>query len=159
RRYGTVETLLSIMKYNGGHLRREEVRSILEIKVIVDKLAVELAVQRLTDEDLNKLRVRLQTMEQQSDLADNAAEAAFEFYHEITMISGNTLLPLIYRSFRVPVVHLWTRFVRKYGNQTVCKNAKSIYNAFEKRDMDEVVKAAEAAVTVSIIGPREIYED
>lgn len=31
RRKGTIETLVAIMKYNGGALRRNEVRSILEV--------------------------------------------------------------------------------------------------------------------------------
>ena len=31
RRKGTVETLVAIMKYNGGRIRREEIRSILEV--------------------------------------------------------------------------------------------------------------------------------
>lgn len=155
RRYGTVETLLSIMTYNGGHLRKEEVRSILEIKVIVDRLAAELAVEKLTEEDLLALEGRLETMCRQT----GGAEAVFEFYHELTMISGNTLLPLIYRSFRVPVVHLWTRFLQKYGNQTACDSASAILAAVKARDKEAAVRAVEAAVSASILGPREIYED
>src|SRR5690554_2929784 len=55
RRYGTVETLLSIMNYNGGQLRKDEIKSILEVKLIVDKLAVELSIEQITDEHITCL--------------------------------------------------------------------------------------------------------
>ena len=158
RRYGTVETLLSIMNYNGGHLRRDEVRSILEMKVVVDKLAAELAVKKITKNDLLILRRRLDALEQANG-DEKGADAAFEFYHELAMISGNTLLPLIYRSFRVPVVHLWKRFMRKYGVDIAHNSAAAIYRALETRDKNAAVSAVEAAVSASIIGSRGIYED
>ena len=37
RRRGTIETLLSIMKYNGGSLRNEEIRSIFEVRIALYK--------------------------------------------------------------------------------------------------------------------------
>lgn len=40
RRAGTMETLKSIMTYNRGRLRNEEIRSILEVRDALDKLAV-----------------------------------------------------------------------------------------------------------------------
>ena len=44
RRNGTMETLISIMKYNGGRLRDAEIRSILELRIALDTLAVELCI-------------------------------------------------------------------------------------------------------------------
>lgn len=158
RREGTVETLLSIMKYNGGQLGRTEVKSILEFKLIVDKLAVELTVDKIGEADLNRLAEKLLSLEEQVDVPKMVADAAFDFYHEIAMISGNTLLPLIYRSFRVPVIHLWTRFVIKYGSATVVSNASAIYRALEARDRAAAVQAVENAVSASILGSHEIYE-
>lgn len=159
RRFGTVDTLLSIMNYNGGHLRRDEIRSILELKIIIDKLAAELAVQKLTDADVAALKNRLNSMKQAEGQIQEGAEATFEFYHELAMISGNTLLPLIYRSFRVPVVHLWGRFLRKYGSQVALASASSLYIAIQSRNKEAAIAAAEAAVSASIAGGREIYED
>lgn len=159
RRQGTVETLLSIMKYNGGHLGRTEVKSILEFKLIVDKLAVELAVDEIEAADELLLQQKLEGIERQSAEPAAVADAAFDFYHEIAMISGNTLLPLIYRSFRIPVTHLWIRYIRKYGYETVFHNASAIFFALQTRDRGEAAQAVEAAVSASILGSREIYED
>ncbi len=158
RRYGTVETLLSIMNYNGGHLHRDEIRSILEIKMIVDKLAVELSVERHSDEDIDSLESYLDKMQQLNDNSEKAADAAFSFYHEIAMTSQNTLLPLIYRSFRIPVTHLWIRFIEKYGNEVVCNSAKEILNALKSHDRAKALASVEKAISASISGSREIYE-
>ncbi len=158
RRYGTVETLLSIMNYNGGHLRRDEIRSILEIKMIVDKLAVELSVDRHTDENIASLERYLDKMGHLNDNIEKAADAAFSFYHELAMTSQNTLLPLIYRSFRVPVTHLWIRFIQKYGNEVVCNSAREILKALKSQDKGQAVASVEKAISASISGSKEIYE-
>src|SRR5690606_16329150 len=139
RRHGTVESLLSIMNYNGGHLRKDEIRSILEIKMIVDKLSVELSVDRHTDEDIDSLERYLDKLQHLNDNIEKAADAAFSFYHELAMTSQNTLLPLIYRSFRVPVTHLWIRFIQKYGIQVVYNSAQRILNALKNHDKEEAV--------------------
>lgn len=160
RRYGTVETLLSIMNYNGGQLRRDDIRSILEMKMVVDKLAVELASENGNDEKFKNLEKRLEEMKLVEDKdVKKAAAATFEFYHEITMISGNTLLPLIYRSFRVPVLELWERFIRKYGNEVVCNSTDHIFAALVKHDKAQAIEGVETAIAASIKGKREIYDE
>ena len=156
RRYGTVDTLLSIMNYNGGHLGRDEIQSILEIKMIVDKLAVELSVDRHTDEDINSLEGYLNKI--RNDNIEEAAHATFTYYHELAMTSQNTLLPLIYRSFRVPVSHLWIRFIQKYGSDVVYYSAQNILMALKDHDKERAVKCVEKAIAATISGPKEIYE-
>ena len=48
RRKGTVETLVAIMKYNGGRIRREEIRSILEVRIALDTLIARLSIPMIT---------------------------------------------------------------------------------------------------------------
>ncbi len=114
RRKGTADTLLSIMKYNGGRLQRDDIRSILEIKEVLDRLVVQLAIQKITDEETARLQALLDAL-QAADTPESAAAAAFSFYHELALISGNTLVPLIYYSFKSPILSLWERFCIKYG--------------------------------------------
>lgn len=158
RRYGTAETLLSIMNYNGGHLRNDEIRSILEIKMIMDTLAAELAVDKCTTDDLNLLEAHLHEMEKQTKNDETTADATFNFYHELCMISDNTLLPLIYRSFRIPITHLWIRFAQKHGNKTLCHNAGTILEALKARDKDAARNAVSQSLNRAISGENRIYE-
>ena len=53
RRKGTLDTLMAIMKYNGGRLRNEEIRSILEVRIALDTLAAQLCIDRISDEEVD----------------------------------------------------------------------------------------------------------
>ncbi|MCL1983232.1 MAG: GntR family transcriptional regulator [Clostridiales bacterium] len=158
RRHGTIEILLSILDSNGGHLRRAEIRSILELKIVLDKLALDLAIPILTEDSLNAVKNKFAAMCEEPQ-TDRLAEAAFEFYHEIAMISSNTLLPLIYHSFRIPIIYLWTRYIKKNGKEALLGNAALVMAAIEDRDVDAAKAALESAVSGAMSGPNEIYED
>ena len=58
RRKGTLDTLLSIMKYNGGKIRNEEIRSILEVRIALDTLVAQLCIDRITEEEIQLLEIR-----------------------------------------------------------------------------------------------------
>ncbi len=158
RRSGTADTLLSIMKYNGGRLRRDEVRSILEIKLVLDRLAAELAVAKASEEDIAVLSSRLFTFSQ-AKTPQEAAEAAFGYYHELALVSGNTLVPLIYHSFRAPILSLWARFARKYGVASLYENAQQLHEYLQNRDAPGAIRCVEQSVGDAIAGATEIYED
>ena len=92
RRAGTLDTLKSIMTYNRGRLRNEEIRSILEIRDALDKLAAAGIIACASEEDIAALFRAAETIREAGDNR-HAAEAAFAFQHELAMQSGNTLLP------------------------------------------------------------------
>ncbi|HEX3077367.1 MAG TPA: FCD domain-containing protein, partial [Lachnospiraceae bacterium] len=106
---GTLETLISIMNYNGGILREAEIRSILELRIALDTLAVELSIPKITDDEIAVLKEYVKQLEE-TDSPEIASELSFRFQHELAILSGNTLMPLIFSSFKVPILSLWERF-------------------------------------------------
>ena len=56
RKNGTLETLVSIMKYNGGSLAKDEVKSVLELRIVLVNLASSLALENASDEELANLQ-------------------------------------------------------------------------------------------------------
>ena len=56
RRDGTLETLIAIMNYNGGILRDDEIRSILELRIALDSLAVRLCIPKITESEIRILK-------------------------------------------------------------------------------------------------------
>lgn len=156
RRTGTLETLISIMNYNGGHLRDEEIRSILEIRIALDCFAVQLCIDHITDEDLALLLEKV-TLIKTAATDSEAASAAFEFQHELAFLSKNTLIPLIFHSFRIPVLALWERFCFLYGKEALYKNNYILWSYLRRRDTDGAVKWIQDSVNESIHGKREIY--
>lgn len=156
RRHGNIETLLSIMTYNGGMLKKEEIRSILETRIALESLAVQLCVPRITDEEIELLREKTANIAKVASPAETA-EAAFEFQHELAIMSGNTLIPLIFQSFRPAVLTLWMRFCSLYGADAIYKNTFILWSYLKRRDAAGAVKWIEDSLNESIQGKREIY--
>ncbi len=98
RRNGNLSTLIAIMEYNGGTLGREEIRSILEVRRALEQLAVGLILRNATDEDIERLGDLVAHIAG-AQTPQQAAERAFEFQHELALISGNSILPLFYYSY------------------------------------------------------------
>lgn len=156
RRAGTLDTLKSIMTYNRGRLRNEEIRSILEVRDALDKLAVAGIIQRASEEDI---RLLIQAAENIRQAGDNrhAAEAAFAFQHELAMQSGNTLLPLIFRSFYSSVLVLWERFCALNGADMLYETSRRLCDHIQQRDLPGAVAWIDYCTREAISGGRRIY--
>lgn len=158
RRNGTIETLLAIMNYNGGILRRAEIKSILEIRLALDTLAVRLVIPKISGSELELLKKYVEDLKY-AENGTKAAEIAFGFHHELGMISGNTLLPLIFYSFKFPIISLWERFWRMYGAQSLYRNTEELYRCIEKKDTAGAIASISRTISDTIDGNRQIYFD
>lgn len=156
RRAGTMETLKSIMTYNRGRLRNEEIRSILEVRDALDKLAVADIIPHVTELDNMLLLKKVEAIRQARDNRQ-AAEAAFAFQHELAMLSGNTLLPLIFRSFYSSVLVLWERFCALHGIDTLYQTSCRLCGHIRDKDIPGAVAWIDYCTWETISGSRRIY--
>ena len=74
------------------------------------------------------------------------------------VIGGNTILPLIYYSFKDPLVALWVRFCGRYGNLALVRNTETLYSFLKKRDADGAICWINAYLERIISGSQQIYE-
>ena len=156
RRYGTTETLLSIMHYNGGTLRKTELKSLLEIRLVLETLALESAVPRLTKEDLAVLKELAEEFGGSEDPSESA-QLIFRFHHELCVLSGNTLLPLIFHSFREPAINLWERYFTLHGVEVLHNSTMELYGCLERRDAERAVAVFRGTLQSAIDGGVSIY--
>lgn len=156
RKYGTTETLVSIMHYNGGMLRDKEVRSTLEVRIIFMNLAATLAIDHASDDEIHALEHYVTELENCQD-PEEAASLIFQFSHELSFISGNSLLPLFFISFRDLVSSLWVRFATQYGTASLAESAATIYRYVEARDKEGATNYITTSTQESIDGTRQIY--
>lgn len=160
RRTGNLDTLLAIMHYNGGILGKEEIRSILETRWALEQMTVRRAIEFASDEELEQLSVHVSALaERPEPTPAQAAEIAFRFHHEMTLVGGNHILPLIYTSFKVPCIALWIRFCKKYGVSTLYNNVAELYRLLLNRDTAGVSAWSDAYLAEAIGGSQQIYED
>lgn len=156
RRASTMETLKSIMTYNRGRLRNEEIRSILEVRDALDKLAVADIIPHVTELDNTLLLEKVEAIRQARDNRQ-AAEAAFAFQHELAMLSGNTLLPLIFRSFYSSVLVLWERFCALHGIDTLYQTSCRLCGHIRDKDIPGAVAWIDYCTRETVSGSRRIY--
>lgn len=158
REKGKIETLISIFTSNGDILSKNEVRSIIEIRLSLEKLAVENVVREATDEELQSLKPLLLAMKESSTPRE-CADAAYNFHHALNILSRNSILPLFYASSRNAISGLWERYSRKYGNKALYENASKLYNLICSREKEKAISWCEEYVGASIHGALEIYSD
>ena len=145
RRKGTVETLVAIMRYNGGAMRDHEVASLLQVRNALETLCVEQVIQTATDEELADLSELLHTIEEAAEPED-AANAVYAFHHELAALSGNMLLPLLYHSFKPESIYLWTISFKREGKTKMYKRKERLYQALLNRDVKEAVRLTQESI-------------
>ena len=135
RRKGTLETLVTIMRFNGGILRPLELKSLLDVRRVLEKLCMEQVIQNATDAQLKQIEPLLDAIESAAT-PDESAEAVFAFHHELAVLSGNALLPLLYHSFRPESVQLWKYYSSYNGCRAIYTIKLALYQALLNRDIE-----------------------
>ncbi len=156
RKKGKLDTLISIMKFNGGTLPAADVLSILQIRKVLTSLALELAIPRITDEEVKQLFKCSSDLDKTNDCA-RAAEIVFDFDHLLCNFSGNTLLPLIFYSFKAPNTTLFERFFRLHGFDVMRKRTDAICVAIRARDLKTSVDVMSRSIDETISGGTMIF--
>lgn len=158
RREGTLETFVSMMGYNGGMLKKSEIKSILEVRMIMDTLAVQLAIPKIANDELEILKAIIENL-RNSTTPERAAEWAYKFHHELSVISGNTFLPLIFSSSKFPVCSLWERYCRIHGIDSLYQNNYELFDCIARKDLDSAIASINRTIKTIIEGCHQIYSE
>ena len=149
RRKGSMETLVAIMRYNGGALRQNEVRSLLETREAMESLCVKLVCERVSTGELEQLSPILDGIRDAKD-PEEAAEQTFVFHHELAVLSGNVLMPLLYHSIHPQGVYLWSMYCKRSGIQQLYQIKLRLYSALLNRDVDSAMEQTRAIMQNAI---------
>ena len=133
RRKGTVETLVAIMRYNGGAMRQHEVVSLLQVRGSLEVLCIDLVIDHADQLNFNCMEPIMQAMADAKSPED-MAEAVFSFHHELAVLSGNVLLPLLYYSFKPEGIYLWSMAGKHYSLSEIYRDKAQLYEAILNRD-------------------------
>lgn len=155
---GSVDILVSMMNYNKGMLRKPEVRSSIELKILFDTFAIKHMTPNLSEENLDKLQGYIVALKNTSKITE-ASEIAYEFFRYMSILSGNTILPLIYNSFRTSNRTLFQRHIKLYGIQLTLDFITELFNLIKSKKTEEAVNHLTAYYERSIKGDLEIYNE
>lgn len=149
RRKGTMETLVAIMRYNSGALRRGEVKSLLEVRAVNECLCLKLVLENSTDSELEALSPILDSI-RDAESPEAAAERVFTFHHELAVMSGNVLLPLLYHSFKPQGLYLWSMYCKRSGIKAMYDIKLKLYSALLNRDYEELKRQTEGVLGIAM---------
>lgn len=149
RRKGTVETLVAIMRYNGGAMRDSEVTSLLQVRWALERLCVELIIQSSPREKLEEMAPLLEAIAD-APSPERCANAVFAFHHELAVLSGNMLLPLLYHSFQPESIYLWTISCRRTGCRALYEVKQKLYQALLNRDLDQALLITDRSIETAM---------
>jgi DNA-binding FadR family transcriptional regulator len=120
-------------------------------------MTVQRVIDNASDEQLEQLGTFVEQLNKGPSPAQ-AAEIAFQFHHEMTLMGGNHILPLIYTSFKVPCTSLWIRFCKKYGVSVLHGNMEELYRHLLNRDKDGARNWSNLYLAEAIHGSQQIYD-
>lgn len=158
RRMGNLNTLIAIMEYPGTTLGKDEIKSILEIRWALERLTVTKAIENAPDDKIEELTGCLDKLRREKNIS-KAAALAFEFQHTLALIGDNNVLPLIYYSFKTPVITLWERFLRLYGVEALWQNTYTLYTHVKNRDLNTALNWIDTYLGKAIEGEQQIYRE
>lgn len=156
RQCGNLNTLMSIMKYNGGKIRDEEIRSIFEVRLALDTLVAKSCIDHISDEEIALLYKKVNAIKN-ADTISEATQAAFDFQHQFALCSGNTLIPLIFQSFKAPIFTLWQRFCELYGIECLYERNYKLWTYIQKHDTAGAIAWIEESIHDYTDGDYQIY--
>ena len=149
RRKGSVETLVAIMRYHGGALRQNEVRSLMEVREALECLCLRQVIEKVSLTELEALAPMLDAIRQAAS-DEEAAERVYTFHHELAVLSGNVLMPLLYNSFHPQGVYLWAMYCKRAGIESLYQIKLRLYTALLNRDLDSAMEQTHSIMNAAI---------
>jgi DNA-binding FadR family transcriptional regulator len=153
----SVETLNAIMRLKGDVLSDNDIRSVLEIRWALEKLTTRKALDRVTDEQLEKLREIVEQI-RTAESCQEAAESALLFQRELAQLGENPMLALIIITFRVPCVAMWQRFCRIYGIEVLYRHTLKSWELLKQRDYEAALEWIEQFTREALDGKYTLYD-
>jgi DNA-binding FadR family transcriptional regulator len=151
---GKIETLEAVLKYSGGHFDPFTMDSIYEVRTCIERHITELAAKRRTREDIVKLRKQIELLSGLDDLEDLSA-ATHEFYHLLSVASGNIIYPLNIEAYKVIYIPLMIAVYKRVPKEERIARFNRLVDLIEQKD---VVRAIDC-ITEIINSGRQVLSE
>lgn len=157
-RNGNLQTLIALLEYRGNKLDKAGIRAILEIRTALEQLAVGLVIDSASSEEINQLELTAKKLKS-TDTIQKAAQIAFQYHHDLAYYAGNTVLTLIYSSFKEVCIVLWVRYCKLYGIQALYGHVIHLQRLLNDRDKEGANQWIQHYLTETIEGSQQIYDE
>jgi DNA-binding FadR family transcriptional regulator len=139
KRRGKIETLEAVLEYSGGHFDPITLDSIYEVRTCIEQHMTELAAKRRTEQDLKDLRGQIELLAGMEDPKE-LGKATSEFYHRLSVATGNLIYPLNLEAYRVIYIPLLTAIYHRASKEDRLWRLKNLVDLIEKKDARRAVE-------------------
>lgn len=153
--HGTTETLVAIMRYNGGVLSPHDIRSYCESRVALDPFVARLVIERADEAQIAELGLRLEKL-LAAVTAEDCCACITDFFNLLYFLSDNTFFSLIYNATIKPQKEMYAMFIRKNGMELIKENARRVYDCICRRDADGAGRELTEGTMLAIRGDTSI---
>jgi GntR family transcriptional regulator, transcriptional repressor for pyruvate dehydrogenase complex len=138
---GTISDLLPQAIDWGLMLGERHTRDLVETRQHLEAVTARLAARRATDDDVARLRARLDRMRETAQSVTDFIEADVEFHLEVARIAGNTVLRDILHSVRA-LLRVWIQRAVGADGDTAATLVEhvAVFEAIERKDPDAAAR-------------------
>jgi DNA-binding FadR family transcriptional regulator len=149
---GKIETLEAVLKYSGGRFDPVTMDSIYEVRICIERHITELAAKRRTQQDIAKLRKQLEILSSLEDI-ETLSAATHEFYHLLSVASGNIIYPLNIEAYKVIYIPLMIAVYRRVPKEERIARFKKLVDLIEQKDVMQAIDC----ITEIITSGRQVF--
>ena len=156
RKFGTSDILISIMNYHNGKLPNKDLKSLLEIKEIIDIYILPDVIENINDDTIKELNKYID-MIQGCKTPEDGANARYLFSLTLAGLSDNTFITLLYNSIKPAAISTWKAYIEKYGGNAMCDYPLKLMQLILNKDTNGAVEYTRFNFENTIRGSRQLY--
>lgn len=153
---GNLDTLLSIMNFNGGRLDQKTFESLMTYRIHNDCECAYLAAQNRSENDIALMYSIYDKVMETTDIS-TISQLKVDFHHAVDCATGNAIYPLVYNSFKKLAFTFNEIVFRNFGYKTASEYMLELINEIEKRNSEEARNVMEKLITLRINNLRQWY--
>lgn len=145
-----LEGLVKMVPRKGAQvakISREDLQDVLEVRKALDTLAVKLACERITEDEITKLKMAEEEFERVLKVGDTTqiAEADVAFHDVIQVASKNKRLKSMISNLAERIYRYRFEYIKQQsdGGKTLVMEHREIIRCIEEKEVDEAIKAIE----------------
>lgn len=145
-----LEGLVKMVPRKGAQvakISREDLQDVLEVRKALDTLAVKLACERITEDEIIKLKMAEEEFERVLKVGDTTqiAEADVAFHDVIQVASKNKRLKSMISNLAERIYRYRFEYIKQQsdGGKTLVMEHREIIRCIEEKEVDEAIKAIE----------------
>lgn len=154
-RNGQLNTLLSIINFNGGRFDKKTVDSLTAYRIHLDCECASLSAKNRTEEDLKIMKDIYVKIKSTSEM-DDIVKLKFDFLHAIYCSTGNNIYPLVCNAFKKVCITFNEIMFTHFG----CEShdyIKNLINVIENHDSEAAHKIMYEFLTSRIDELNQFY--